>query len=477
MRWGLVILFSISVISILAFFILFIQGYSGSLYIIYSYISLSVSVIGFSLTVRVIIVNFEKRRVDMKREKMIKARIVKYFHNIFKNIDIVKKTKIDQSESEERIVRYLLANALDYTWQKRLNLLILSYFCKKFDDSEEIDYEVSKVIQGYSSLLKIRKKEEGAASFFELYSEMNKGLSFESLDGFVKYFVDTYLPEEELSFLEELEQKGSLISTLRRVIKEGKLSALGVTETTISQIEKEMKEKYVNSGAYVIIGHNIRGTVQEYIESFELYGGKLYNDGPFAVRIIRPSTSDLAFLNELETRYDVDQDGFFFVMPLEIGSAKVVKHPKDGNFSKKTVKKGYEITKHFTEIQNVMERELVLGAIKKTKVKISQLLSVIPFNVLSPSLLPSENDFLISNYSRVKERLQINSLTDFMDINPELVAETILDIGVPEYDETEKKTLNLISPVDPKSISARFKLISKEIVENATHYYQAVDGL
>jgi len=65
----------------------------------------------------------------------------------------------------------------------------------------------------------------------------------------------------------------------------------------------------------------------------------------------------------------------------------------------------------------------------KSEIELSEILSIIPFNVFVPELNQETKNFIIDNYKRIQDSFGIKSLVDWSNINPSNLAKVIIALG------------------------------------------------
>ena len=354
--------------------------------------------------------------------KEIKSRVIRYFSPTFNEVANIEKLKVDINQNEDKIVRDLLSQVLREVKGNYINSLILAYYCKKSDDNPNPDPDDFEQLKRYSESLGIGSQSNGSRTFLEIFSKVYPNYSFNNILDFEKFFIKQYWREGAFRYFEDrLDQKQNLISTLRKIINEGKMSTWGIKESTVSQIETELRMKTDFNNSYLIVGQNLRGSIDEYFKTVERARGVISISGmKYKIYIAKSPNphNQSKFLDEIRKKYNVDGDSFMWIIPIDLLKSQVLSFPEDRNFSKPTIKRSYQLFEDFRDTIGVSDGSVIWSVISKSKVTVSQLLSVIPFNIFCPNIKESESNFIISCYEEIKKTLDVTSLTDFKNESP-----------------------------------------------------------
>lgn len=422
-------------------------------------------------------------RVNKKNQtsfKEIKSRVIRYFSQTFNEVAMIEKMKVNINQNEDEILRDLLSKVLKDDKSKYINSLILAYYCKKSDENPNAAPDDFHQLKRYSESLGIGNQSIDSRNFFEIFAKVYPNYSFKDILDFENLFIKKYWREGAFRYFESrLDQKQNLISTLRRIINEGKMSTWGIKESTISQIETELRMKTDFHNSYLILGQNLRGSIEEYFKTIERAQGVISISGmKYKIYVaISPNSHDKTkFLEEIRKKYSVNGDSFMWVIPIDILKSYGLSFPENHNFSKQTIKRSYQLFEELRDSIGISDSSVIWSVISKSKVTVSQLLSVIPFNIFCPNIKESESNFLISFYEEIKKILSITSLKDFRNESPEKLAKTILKFGKPTYNIDELLELNFSDPVKDEEVNDRFLHLSEDIVKNSKEYCNAIEG-
>lgn len=412
----------------------------------------------------------------------VKKRVISTFLTFRPEISRIKKVKIKYAQEEDQIVKEFLSLVFREQKTNYINSLILIYFCKKYENSNDPDLSDLNQIKGYSNILKIGKGGDDLKMFHSLYKSVFTSENSKDLDEFQRTFVNRFLTEQAFSYItEELNQSKNFVSTLRKIIKEGKLSAYGVKQESIAQIENELRANTSLHHIFLVVGQHIakETSIRKFLETLPKLGGVQWlKKIPYSTHLVKisDSVSSNDLLTEIKKHYENDDETIIWIIPIDTTSIEEFVFPADRSFRNNYIKRSYEIFNDFINVTDISDSSIVWSIIKRSKVTIRQLLTVIPFNIFCPGITPSESDFIISNYEAIKTKLDVNSLTDFGRESPEEIARTLVDIGVPRYGKDETDSLGLSLPVKEREVYQRYLVLAQDIVTNSVAYAKAVEG-
>ncbi len=121
------------------------------------------------------------------------------------------------------------------------------------------------------------------------------------------------------------------------------------------------------------------------------------------------------------------------------------------------LKEAFDISAYFKTGTQYSDAD-IWNVILSSEINIDELISLIPFNVLVPGIFPSEKVFIIANYAQIQSKLGITKLTELADKSPELLKQTLSEMGTINYSREEIKA---------KGNSDRLAIISNEIINNS----------
>lgn len=211
-------------------------------------------------------------------------------------------------------------------------------------------------------------------------------------------------------------------STLAELFSRGKLRLEGV-EKDIDDIKENLHERSQKQKYMVFCQKYQRDkAVEERIESFPyLYFGtkNVENDFPESIKytstyIIDPEMEYQSASDFLETELkpvlpDIE-GGFIAVMPLEFGELESYPSEIDEDLSGALE---YLKTGSGINVEKIISEKIT------SEVKVSKLMSSVPFNVLVPEMKEVEKDVIIDNYEVLKEKFAVDELFDWGEKNSE----------------------------------------------------------
>ena len=417
--------------------------------------------------------------------------MIEYLSPIVPNLQEIRVGQIDSSLPEDQIAKSMLMQVTERREKNYINSIVLCYYCKKYDENSGPNVVDDKSqIRRYAEAIKLGKDDNNLNVFYELYAMLYPDEAGKSLSKFKKEFIDHYLMERYLDFImEDLNQSKNLSKTLRKIIKEGELSRWGITEESVKTIETELRMKSEYGKVFLVIGQKIPESIANYLRSLPHLGGwapylrksdkKSPDDAKYSGYVVKASKFKSAseLLEEIRSKYesDIELEKMIWVVPLDFLKSDEYNFPANKEFSSLFTRQAYEQMSWFRGY-GADEQDIIFGVISKSKVKIEELLTVLPFNILCPGLMPNENDFLVQNYSIVKNKMRIETLTDFLDVKPEYLTNILVNIGEPEYEDEEVKTLKFSNPPTKVEIAKRLGEIAVEIVNNALNFSNAIEG-
>lgn len=474
---------SSSLLIVIIVLMIFLRLVPFSLKFVVSEVSVLITFAGIVIGVKELLQKYKKdHEIDAYVEE-VKKRVISTYFTIIPDISKIKKTKIIIAQVEDQIVKDLLSLVVRDRKTNYINSLILIYFCKKYEDKHDPDLTDLTFIKGYSNLLKIGEGGDDLKIVCNLYTMIFTKESFSDLREFQKTFINRYLTEQGFYFITEtLNQSKNFVSTLRKIIKEGKLNAYGVKQESIAQIENELRTTTSLRRIFLVIGQHIakKTSIREFLESLPKLGGILrLGKIPFSTHLVKISdtgrSSDL--LVEVKKHYKNDEETMLWIIPIDTTNIEEFVFPADRSFRNEHIRESYEIFNNFMKVTDITDSNVVWSLIKRSKVTISQLLTVIPFNIFCPGITQSESDFIITNYDIIKAKLDVNSLSDFGKEKPDTIAKTLLEIGVPQYIKDETDSLGINFPIKKEEVYQRYVKLSEDIVDNSRDYAKAVEGL
>ncbi len=444
-------------------------------------VSAFLGVIGFSLK------DFFKEIKERKKIKNIQKTTVDKFNRFFSTSlkKTLNKEGLDQEDTEIAILTKLIENGFtekDSAWR---NGLILCYYCRKWNETKE-PYDFDMIRQ---------------------YAE-NIGIKYGELNGSVKEFLDTYriliVPAEssdyndilrhfttnyykDLQFYElreELHQTKNFHDTLVTIIKEGKLSTYGISKDTLKKLEHDLRETLQHERTFLLIINKTSDRLKKYLKTLPRLAGVatiMRNVGKnvrVAMHVVKiPYRTSLKEFSEIIKIYtDKKDDTIIRIIPVDLLNSENITLPPDLRFTKSSMQKCYEAIEWFKS-GLASEDSLVWNEIAKSSVTPEELLSIIPFNIFCPEILPSEQAFFIKHYDYLKEKLNVNKLNEWKDKKPQLIVNYLMEKEIPEYTNAEKKQLKINGEDTKQKIEKRLLTLAQQIRTGAKEFDKSVGGL
>ncbi|MCW8896749.1 MAG: hypothetical protein OQJ96_10855 [Flavobacteriales bacterium] len=395
--------------------------------------------------------------VQEKREiRKMQNEVVKRFNNFFAS-KLGYSIKVDNLEGqvvESEILRSGLKDKLgEKTIISKINSLILCYYCKKWDSTKTPgDYQQIK-IQAENLSIAYGEITKEVHLFLEDYTKLVIGGDKKQEDNVIlKEFTENHY--KDLQFFgirEELHQSKNLHETLVRVIQDGKLSTYGINKETLEKLQRDLQSNYMKQNTYMILTNKVPESVSSYIKSLPGFtGNRLWtrnipdHKSLFGVYIIRPpevnSIDELIEIIKSKAGKQNTQT-LMRIVPLDFLHSKIYTIPEDQSFTSQGLQESYETLEWF-RMGYVMEESVIWNEIAKSNISPNELLSLIPFNIFCPGILPVEQSFLIKHYDKIKATFGIEKLGEWRDKNTGLMRDEILKFGEPEY--TDEHYVNIM---------------------------------
>ncbi len=144
------------------------------------------------------------------------------------------------------------------------------------------------------------------------------------------------------------------------------------------------------------------------------------------------------------------------VLPIDGIGSKQYTIPANKSFTNENIKNAFEITSYFLSGSLLSDQD-IWTIINQSEIEVSEILAIMPFNILVPGIYPSEKDFLIKNYSLIQKKLNVKSLTDWANVDILLLESVLQSIGEIKYSPEERKI------VEPN----RLRNIASDIIRNS----------
>lgn len=432
---------------------------------------------------------------DKKRNKKVNKLYFTEINDFYKkkleeNLIVVHSEELlSREEAYEFWIDKQTFNTITPEEKKMLVLLALCSYYSNFRDANTyaaiksyvdilnisfsgINEETKNLLNAYSNLFKDDKK----YTINSLFSE-TKTIEYKSL---LKEFADKFSKDLVLRFISgELAQSEELRDTLIRLIEDGRLATYGVNNTTLETLEKELKLKANYAKTFVLITNKLPDTISRYLAKQPHIGAvgrstkipEHDNGHRFGVYIIRPNegfrTSKELLKKFKSLTKGSENETTIQIMPVDGINILQYTLPVNQSFTNINLRNAYEISSYFKAGIEYNDAD-IWNIIEKSEIGINNLLALIPFNILVPGIYPSEKDFIIKNYSELKEKMNINTLTDWAEKDPVLLKNILSEIGNIHYTDAEKAAIG---------DKDRLKFISESIVNNSKKLKTSLSGL
>lgn len=219
--------------------------------------------------------------------------------------------------------------------------------------------------------------------------------------------------------------------TLSKLLFRGKLRALAVKRKALEKIRKKLEERGATSNAFVLFSNKFQElkSFNKALEKFPqlVIGRKTPINFPQSakylhMRILYPEQyykSPQEFL-EKEILPAIPEskkfEGFVAVMPLEM--TEVASYPSSDEAAHQSdlVRSSFESLNYLQTGFPWSAMDIVIESLK-SDIGISELLSIIPFNVFVPDLAEEAKDCIIEYYEEIQEKFDVKTLFDWADVN------------------------------------------------------------
>lgn len=375
---------------------------------------------------------------------------------------------------------------------EKKNMLVLLALCSYYSNSKDVNTyaaiksyidtlnisfsgmneETKNLLNAYSNLFKDDKK----YNINSLFSE-TKTMEYKSL---LKEFSDNFSKDLVLRFIvDELAQSEELRNTLIKLIRDGKLATYGVNNATLETLENELKAKANYAKTFVLLANKLPDDIVKYLAKQPHIGARGIStripehnkSHRFGVYIIRPNegfrtSKELLKKFKSLTKGSINET-IIQIMPVDGINILQYTFPVNQSFTNINLRNAYEISSYFKTGIGYTDAD-IWNIIEKSEVGINNLLALIPFNTLVPGIYPSEQDFIIKNYPELKERMNINTLTDWAEKDPVLLKNVLSGIGHVSYTDEEKASIG---------DKDRLKFITESIVNNSKKLKASLSSL
>lgn len=287
-------------------------------------------------------------------------------------------------------------------------------------------------------------------------------------------FATDYGTTDQLAIVlfNDRERSTELRKTLGRLIARGKIDTETVNRETAERIKDEMENIGDGATKYLVFSRRMHydDAFEDAIDRFpHLRIGTKYPENGFPdaaeymrVYMIYPEHdygSADRFLEEAlkpmvsEEILEEHPDAFVAAMPLELSRLSI--YPEHENVDEHL--SGTHEALMFLKTGASEDLSEVVSDRVVSDVGISELLAVLPFNVITPDINEHEKELIIENYNQLQDRFGVSELFDWADIDPESLADALAEIESDVEDE-------------------RWEELAETIVERAEKYSTATHG-
>jgi len=430
--------------------------------------------------------NEEKKRQIISKQREIIKRFNSYFQQklglelSFGNLNFV--------EGERKILEKALKKIFPRRREiRKVNSLMLCYYCKKWDQTKAAEDYQQITIQSENIGLKYGDETLDIQTFLDdyndlLHEEPNELTSQQLLREFAEYY---YKDLQFFDIKDELNQSKNLHETLVSIIREGKLSTYGINRDVVDRLQRDLAASNLKQNTYLILGNKIPEKLKNYFKSLPGFSGSIYytrniddiSGRLFGGYIVRPpdAHSPDQFLANIKRKVGRHRDHFLItIITLDFLNSLIYTMPADQSFTTEGLQNCYEAIDWF-KTGYIMEESALWNEIAKSNISANELLSLIPFNIFCRGILTCEQTFMIQHYNDIKESLAVDELSDWRNVNPGLLRDRVIGFGQPEYSEDEyNNTLELDNFANrEEAINVRILGLCNSIIEGAQSFHES----
>jgi hypothetical protein len=300
-------------------------------------------------------------------------------------------------------------------------------------------------------------------------------------------FINNFSKDAKFAYVRnELFQSEDLRRTLVQLIRNGELATFGINEETLNRLQRSLREKQLSMEAYLLLGNRITDDVKQQLKRFPHLGGFVaWSRVPgkrnmivvgFVIKPTRYYGSPEEFMRvEIEPRLKGSKEFLLTAIPIDFMRSKTCSIPSGASFVSKNMRDCQATIDYFG--RGYLDDLTIWNAITNSTIKTDELLTIIPFNIFVPDLVPSEREFIIKNYAKAKTRLNVNRLDDWAKKKPDEICNVLISSGKPSYSDMELQDLygvNDVSQLTAQKFEKRFSDIAKEIIDNAEKFAQSI---
>jgi hypothetical protein len=386
--------------------------------------------------------------------------------------------------------------------QNLRDTLLLLCLCKQYQHST-IDEraETYSEVQNFIDVLGLHEvtteNKMAMSAFYSLFKDPNRVGSVEEIfanqpeevvEQLRAEFIEKFSKNAAFYFMRsDLRQSEELRRTLIELVKNGELSAYGVTYDSIEKLKEQFRKRSLSRGAYLVLGNRFPQKLKDKLREFPNLGGFVaWSHIPNLSRtssvgyVVRPSryyeSPGQFFEQELRPLLkDENKDIIIFISSLDVLNLESYAYPENMEFESAKMRDCYTTIKYVTN--EYVEDAALWSAITDAKITTNQLLSVLPFNIFVPDLLKSEREFILRNYQGIRKQLSVEKLEDWANKTVEQIAITLSSFGKPVYTSSEANLrfgVQQLSGITKEMINSRLKRISESIVLNAGKYAKSM---
>jgi len=294
-------------------------------------------------------------------------------------------------------------------------------------------------------------------------------------------FLREYSDEQRFKhILKNNRQIEELRSTLADLVRSGKLDVGNIHEDVIrekvSEVEEEINQKGEQYSSYILISSKLITEGDEYgaksiIESkfptiklgtWDVQRNNAFEEVFLSTRLVytsRDYPDATTFLDEeikplLPSKDEYDDGAFVAVMPFE--APKFVPHPSkehviehaDSDWWEEKTEKNFEYIESLRVGSVGLATEITTESITR-EVSVDELLRVIPFNIVAPQLEQEKKRVIRDNYRALKEHFDVDTLFNWVDVNPTDLAQELHEIEPEiEFEEWEETATRIINGIE-----------------------------
>lgn len=409
-----------------------------------------------------------RREEKIKRERIegYVGEIATFFSEYIKMP--IKSIIIEQEDlSRSEVYVTYLSKLFPTLATDRRNSLILLALVNKFSESRTPEFY--DLIQTYNGLLDIPQLNKRSKQFLTALVRIIRRDNIKNVEDFfstpyeinfnkaLRYYVEQFSKHSAFIYIrEDLNRAEELRSTLIELYNRGKLPTLSIRKKAVRNLEKALQKRKIYTKTYVLIGNKLPSKLKEYLSKMPLLkeGATRSRNIPskpdrlFSLYVVKSEEIDSLddFYEKIKSFIQKDQPIILTIAPLDFTSARTYVFPEDTKFSSKELKACNEALNYFRTGYFHIDVD-IWSIISASDMEISELLSVIPFNIFVPDIKPRERELIITHYDDIKYQFNVELLEDWKGKDKELLASFLASLSLDRYKIPPRRCIEIAESV------------------------------